>query len=351
MKRGHTRTVACWLPVLGIALALLLAPSSSNGAASDTSLRVTPGSGSYGGQRVTWTGSVGVAGVQQVHLQRRGNPTAAWADVRESTFRTAADGSFSFDFPAPAMNGVYFRVVGETGATPAYLFKTVQQDADVSVTEATPLPSDVALPRGFAVIGEPFSIAVDTARGAAGQTKPVLVGRRATLQFRGDGGWEDLAAGALTTDGTVTFGPYGPGAAPQVAGFYRVVLADWTEDGDRVGWIPSLPLYLRLVHRPQPVATLVAVPTAHDVKLTWSLPVDPERAQIVVARRKGRDSEDPTAAKPANIVATLPGTAGVFVDSDVDAQATYKYAVYTVSADGVYSAVPARVETLTPKAG
>jgi hypothetical protein len=333
-----------------MALVLFLAPSST-GAASDTSLHVTPGSGTYGGQSVTWSGSVGVPGVQQVHLQRRGSPTAAWADVRGSTFRTDADGSFSFDFPAPAMNGVYFRVVGGSGSTPAYLFKTMQQDADISVAEATPLPSDVPLPRGFAVIGEAFSIAVDTARGAAGQTKPVLVGRGATLQIRGAGEWEDLATGALTTDGSVSFGPYGPGAAPQVAGFYRVVLADWTEHGDRVGWIPSLPLYLRLVDRPQPVTTLVAAPTAHSVKLTWSLPVDPERAKVVIARRSGRLSPDPTAAKPANVVATLSAKAADFVDLDVVAQQTYKYAVYAVSADGVYSEVATRVETSTPKAG
>jgi len=348
MRHGYRKAVACWLPVIGLVLALFLAPSST-GAASDASLRVTPGSASYGGQKVTWTGDIGGSGVQQIHLQRRGNPTSAWADVRGATFRTAADGSFSFDFPSPAMNGVYFRVVSANGATPAYLFKTVHQDADVSIAEAVPLPSDVPLPRGFGVIGETFSIAVDTMRGAAGETKPILVGRRATLQVRNAGAWEDLATGALGRDGTVDFGPYGPGAAPQVAGFYRVVLADWTQDGDRVGWIPSLPLYLRLVHRPRPLTALVAVPAAHKVVLTWVGAVDAERTKIVIARRSGRLSVDPTAAKPSQVIATLPATAGAYVDLDVVPQLTYKYAVYAVSADGVYSEVAARVETLTLK--
>lgn len=340
------RAAAGWAAVIALALALLIAPGRS-GAAPAPSLQVTPGSGSYGGQSVTWKGNVGAAGVQRIHLQRRGTPGAAWADVRDSNFTTAADGSFSFRFPSPAMNAVYFRVVSNEGATPAYFFETKHQDAHLSVREATPLPSDVPLPRGFAVIGEPFSIAVDTVQGARGETKPVLAGRRVTLQVRKDGPWADAATGAIGDNGTLSFGPYGPGAAPQVAGFYRVILGDWTKNGDRVGWFPSLPLYLRLVDRPRPVTDLVATSLANSVTLTWKLPSDPERARVVVVRRAGSSSPTPTAAKPSNIVAKLPATAGQYVDLQVLPGATYKYAVYTVSADGVYTALEARTQTTT----
>lgn len=346
MKRRPLMAAACWMPVLAMAIALFLAPSST-GAASETSLRVTPGSGAYGGQRATWSGNVGVPGVQQIHLQRRGTPTSIWSDVPASTFRTNADGSFSFVFPTPAMNSVYFRVVGQNGSTPAHYFTTVHQDADVVVAEALPLPSDVPLPRGFAVLGETFSIAVDTARGASGTRTPVLLGRRATLQIRRDGGWSAVSTGTVGSNGAVRFGPYGPGASPQVAGVYRVVLADWTSGGDRVGWMPSLPLHLRLVNRPRPVTALVAAPAAHQVVLSWALPVDPARAKVVIARRTGRDAPDPTAGKPSHIVATLGAAAGVFVDTNVDPQVAYKYAVYTVSPDGVYSKVAARVATVS----
>lgn len=246
MERRRRRTVASWLAALGMVLAVFLAPSSS-GSAATPSLRVTPGSGTYGGQLLTWNGDIGSPGVQQIHLQRRGSSTAAWADVPASTFRTAADGSFSFDFPAPAMNGVYFRVVSASGATPAHRFDTVHQDAVLTISQSV---AGLSLPTGVAVLGELFSFAVDTIRGAAGDTKPVLAGRRATLQMRTGNRWQDVAVGAIGRDGGVDFGPFGPGAARPVAGVYRVVLADWTQNGDRVGWIPSLPMQLRLVDLP-----------------------------------------------------------------------------------------------------
>lgn len=344
MERAHGRALAGWTAVVGLVVALLLAPSSS-GAGSNPSLEVTPGSGSYGGQRVHWQGNIGSTGVQEVHLQRRGNPTAAWADVPDSTFRTRADGSFDFDFPAPAMNGVYFRVAGARGATPAHRFETVHQDVEVAVVPSDPSAADVPLPRGFAVVGEAYSLVADTTRAAAGERKPVLAGRKVVVQVRRGEVWSDVATGSLGRDGTVDVGRFGPGALPQTDGFHRVVLADWTEDGDRVGWFPSLPLRVRLVHRPRPLGALVAVAAANRVVLTWIAPADEERAAIVVARRSGRDSEDPSAAYPSQVVARLGAAVGTYVDLDVDPGRTYKYAVYAVSDEGVYSAVPVRVQT------
>ena len=39
-------------------------------------------------------------------------PGDQWFAVRGFSGTTAADGSFSFSFPAPAMGGIRFRVVG-----------------------------------------------------------------------------------------------------------------------------------------------------------------------------------------------------------------------------------------------
>ena len=44
------------------------------------SLHVTPGANSYGGQQVVFSGDMG-SGQQRIFLQRRGSPSAAWADV------------------------------------------------------------------------------------------------------------------------------------------------------------------------------------------------------------------------------------------------------------------------------
>ncbi|KAA1419018.1 hypothetical protein F0U44_11180 [Nocardioides humilatus] len=349
MKRSTGSALTAWLGALGVVLALFLAPSSS-GVAARSSLTVVPGSGAYGGQQVTWSGSIGVGGVQQIHLQRRGSPTSDWADVRDSTFTTEPDGSFSFVFPAPAMNGVHFRVVSDAGATPAYLFKTQHQDADLTISEATPRPSDVALPRGFAVTGERYRIAVDTKRGAAGILKPILGGREITLLFHGSGTdeWTEVDSARIGLDGLASFGPYGPGDSPQVPGFYRVVLGEWTQDGDQIGWFPSLPLYLRVVDRPRPVTNLAAAPESHRVVLTWTLSADPRRANIVIARRAGLLAPQPTAAEPSAIVATLPASTDRYTDLDIVARKTYNYAVYSVTADGIYTAAEARIETTTP---
>ena len=172
-KRRLMPAVLCWLPLVGLVVVLFVAPSSS-GAAGDPSLRVTPGSGSYGGQSVTWSGNIGLPGAQSIHLQRRGTPTSDWADVPDSTFRTESDGSFQFQFPAPAMNAVYFRVVGANGSTPAYQFKTKHQDADLTVAEESPRPSE-SPSAGFAVLGDGFEPDV---HGLPPETAADYAGRR-----------------------------------------------------------------------------------------------------------------------------------------------------------------------------
>lgn len=83
--------------------------------------------------------------------------------------------------------------------------------------------------------------------------------------------------------------------------------------------------------------------------LNWDLaPVDPERHRIVIARTAGAGAPPPSAGNPGQILATIPGGSTSYTDSTVTSL-TYKYAIYTVSKDGVYTAAPERLTTTTAK--
>ena len=241
-KRSARAALVCWLPVVAVVAAVFVAPSSTV-AAGGAVLQVRPGADTYGGEQLTFSGNIGVRERRAIHLQRRDNATAAWADVPDPragprkgkvvTEHTKADGSFSFNFPSPAMNGCYFRVVSGRYATPQHQFMTVLQDAEMSLV-------------GAATINAPFKLAVDTVRVLSGKpTKPILAGRTVTLQQRDDAGeWRPVATGAtgqIGRDGQVAFVQTvsTPGTV-----VYRVRLESWTADGDRIGWFPSLPLYV-----------------------------------------------------------------------------------------------------------
>jgi hypothetical protein len=333
--------------------ALFIVPSSNGEGRAAGSLNVTPRANTYGGQQITFSGDMG-SGIQRVRLERRDRLGSPWGTVTDPrtgkpfSRLTKANGTFSFDFPAPAMNGTYFRVASGKAVTRAHQFATVHQDADISLIEV--YPSDVPLPRGFAVANESFRIAVDTAdHDRFGKpTKPILVGRRVDLQVRVGDGWNGIGTATVRNDGWLNFGtdvrPVVTGSTPEV---YRVVMDDWTEDGDRVGWMPSVPFYLEVVHRPDSVRNLDSTETASSVKLSWDLPADPERARIVIARTAGSGAPPPTAGKPGHLLATIAGGATSYTDNAVSSSWTYKYAVYTVSDDGVYTSVPERLTTMT----
>ena len=334
-------------------VALFFAPTSQ-GAAQRASLDVTPGGNQYGGTSAHWEGNLNTSGEQRVWLQRRGTPTSAWADVPDSLYvdTTNAAGHFSFDFPTPAMNSVYFRVKSRNGESPAHLFTSKHQEADLSLIELSPadapLPQGVAV--GVAVDGEPIEMLVDT-RGADKESRPILQGRDVTLQRRvvtgGDVSWDFVASGDVGNDGKLRF-RFGPGGLPQETGDYRVRLESWTQGGDRVGWYPSFPYDLRVVDRPDPVQRLSTAATSSSVKLSWVLPSGPVD-RIVIAR-----SAYAAPTLPRDVIKDdLSGTATSYGDGSVSPGWTYKYAVYTVSRDGVYTRVPATttVTTPDPKAG
>ncbi len=350
-RHGVLTTALCWLPVTAVIVALFAVPSSNGAGSAKAALNVTPGANSYGGQKVVFSGDMG-SGQQRIFLQRRGTPSSAWASVidprtgKTHSRLTNRDGSFSFDFPAPAMNFVYFRVHSKTSDTPAHLFKSKHQDADISVIEST--PADVPLPRGFAVVGEAFWIGVDTAdHDRSGKpTKPILAGRNVILQVREAGVWKNAGETAsVGRDGKLVYAAQQRRSVTRAPEVYRVVMDDWTGDGDRVGWFPSVPFYLGVVNRPEPVKKLVATATSSLVSLTWDLPGGSIQ-RIAIARRAGA-GEPPTA--PRQVIKELPGTATSFDDSTVAPGYLYQYAVYTVSPDGVYTRLASRADARTPK--
>jgi len=344
-----------WVPIMGLVVALFVAPSST-GAAARASLDVSPDNGAYGGQLLTFSGAVG-PGNQPIWLQRRGESGAAWADVPDSIpkpWTTGPDGKFKFTFHAPAMNAVQFRVVSRTAETPSHTFSAEHQDADVLVREKNPAsvqwPGQTVLeplPRGYAVDGESYEIRVDTVNRANEDKKPVLPGRGVRLELRQPSNtWAVQDTGALDNNtGLADF----PSSQASVDGVYRAVLEDWTKNGDNVGWFASLPFYLKIIDRPLPVAGLtVAATTPTSVKLQWTLLPDPNRRSIVVVRGFG-GGDEPTWAAPKFLTRSIAGTSTQFVDKqDILANRKYRYAVYTVSKDGVYSRVAERTDAQTP---
>ncbi|MDZ5621581.1 hypothetical protein [Nocardioides bizhenqiangii] len=353
-RGGVLAKLLCWAPVTAVVVALFAMPSST-GAARLGSLTVTPGGNTYGGQSVRFHGDMG-NGEQRIFLQRRGCPTCIWSEVvdprdgRPFSILTQANGEFDFMFPAPAMNAVYVRLHSRQADTDAHQFKTVHQDADVFLDELA--PADVPLPRGFAVVGEAYDLRIDTVRVPSGPKRPALAGRRVELQQRDESTheWTFVAQGQLGPEGLAAFSNRSP--VLDDSGVYRTVLGDWTQGGDDIGWFPSLPFHVEVVRRPDPVTGLVATDvTTSSIRLSWNLPADPERRRIVIARTS---FGDPNASNPSHVIATIDGEAKTYLDDhQINPSASYNYAVYTRSADGVYTRLSTdeSVRTPDPKRG
>ncbi len=230
-RRSRLTSVVLWVPVSAIVAVLFLVPSSTD-AAAPVPLSVTPGGKTTGGQLLTFSGDMG-SGSQRIYLERRGNPTAAWARVVDPrtgeyfSMLTQGDGSFSFDFPAPAMNACFFRLVSSGHETEAHQFDSVFQDVEVKGSTT-------------ATVGVPYVLTGDTVLRSQ-DNRPVFPGRAAALQVRdGSGEWVTVANGTVGFDGKITdFAPLTTNAPATVV--YRIRLADWQQNGDDIGWFPSLP--------------------------------------------------------------------------------------------------------------
>ena len=180
-------------------------------------------------------------------------PGDRWFAVRGFSGTTAADGSFCFSFPAPAMSGIRFRVVGKGGVVdPAG--EPPRQGAGPDDVGRRRGP-DRAAPSGRPSPGCPSRIAVDTTPSLFRRPEtlglPVFAGRTLTLQRRVDGDtWETLGTSTVQADGMGYF-PGVTAAAGTVV--YRVRQEDVVSGANRIGWMQTLP-DVRDRARPRPGA-------------------------------------------------------------------------------------------------
>lgn len=234
-----------WLPVGAIVAALFLVPSGSDAAARAGSLTVTPydhyvpgqPGKTTGGQLLHISGDIGNGSVK-LFMERRGNTTSPWARVPDPrtgadfSITTDSDGSFEFDFPAPAMNNPYFRLAGGGVATEHHQFHSVFQDVEVK-GQAT------------VSVGSPLLLTGDT-KLRPQDHRPIFPGRGAALQVRnGSGEWETVRSGTVDAGGQISFAAIVPAVAGTVA--YRIRLDDWQQGGDDIGWYPSHPFSVTVV--------------------------------------------------------------------------------------------------------
>ncbi|CAN5435844.1 hypothetical protein BH18ACT8_BH18ACT8_09640 [soil metagenome] len=259
-RRLRTWITAC-LPILGLIL-MAAAPSGASTRSGDARLTVSPGT-YVAGQRVIFQGSLGRTGERRITLQLTMNrPGDEWTDIDGFSARTKADGSFRFAYPAPGMFGIRYRVVSRRLTTPAWTFDARSQDLVLHVVSG-----NSALNGGQVLAGVPFVINVDTTPILSRRPDlppPIFPGRTLTLQRRVDGyRWKTL-------DRTVT-DQLGMGKFVAVANrpghvVYRVRQESWTKHGNKVGWFPSFPTYVRVLEsssanlampepEPQPTAT------------------------------------------------------------------------------------------------
>lgn len=285
----HLRT-ALALSVGALALTTL-APAAASPQAPAAQVAQRPQGGSLaiapatyvGGQAVTFTGSLGVAGARRITLQQHMNrPGDRWFAVRGFTGTTAADGSFSFAFPAPAMFGIRYRVVAKGVTTPPVAFNAKGQDLTMWVAGED--PAQESRP-GRAVAGQPFTIAVDTTpslfRRPETQGLPVFTGRPLTLQRRIDGdSWESLATSTVLADGMGYF----PGVTAEAGTVvYRVRQEDITSGANRIGWMQTFPAYVTVA---EPGAARAAAPRSRPVPA----------APTAIAPRRGSGAASATAS-------------------------------------------------------
>lgn len=337
------RAGAAWLPVLALLLVTLASPSPTSARAQGR-LDVSPGR-YYAGQSLTWTGDLGVAGKRTIRLQRNlGRAGDAWEDVEGFRSSSRADGSFSFSFPGPGMRNVSYRVVADGAVTQPVSFTPRFQEVVLGAD-----PTGRCAPDGLAVAGEEVRLEVDTAPPAVGPNDPFpLPGRELTLQRRVQTDqWDPVATGAAGDNGLESF-PLTLGTTGEVV--YRVRMERWTTGGDDVGWFPSFPTYVDVVARPAPATALAAGDvTQTSATLTWSLPADASRTEVVVTRLPGGTA--PTQpGQPGAASYELPAGRTAFTDSSLQPSTEYTWAVFTRNGHGVCDddAPAASATTLDP---
>ncbi len=224
------------------------------------SLSTTPGT-YVGGQALTFSGRLAVPGVRRITLELHMNrPGDSWFAVRDFSAETAADGSFRFQFQAPSMFGIRYRVVSGNIATTPVRFNAKAQDLTMWVAGEDPAQEGDP---GQAVANVPFTIAVDTTPSLIRRPEtiglPVFAGRGLTLQRRLDGeSWETLATSNVGADG---LGYFSGVTAPAGTVVYRVVQDEMLSGADRIGWMQTFPTYVTVLAQPSP--RTMASPSAY----------------------------------------------------------------------------------------
>jgi len=262
--------------------------SSAARQARGSSLAVSPRA-YVGGQAVTFTGSLGVSGVRKISLQQHMNrPGDRWFPVRGFSGRTTSKGGFTFDFQAPAMFGIRYRVVSGKIATAPVTLNAKAQDLTMWVAG-----QDLASERdpGLPVAGVPFTIAVDTTPSLFRRPEtiglPVFAGRGLTLQRRIDGDtWESIGRSNVGVDGLGFF----PGVTAAVGTVvYRVVADDIATGANRIGWIQTFPTY---------VEVLATAPVPPETDRTDEAVATPRRAPVLArpSARRGAGAASATAS-------------------------------------------------------
>ena len=235
--RRIVRMLVAVLTVLGLLTLGVPAASTSPAAAkARASLQVTP-KVYTGGQNLTFAGSLGVRGkrtiTMQFHQHRSGD---VWENVDYFKARTNAQGKFRFNFPAPTMYGVSWRVVSGRHKTPAHTFKARSQELELTAGGDNRV-----------VAGQSFPIVVDTSPGNTGpaQLPPIIIpGRKVVLQQRVDKTqWQVIGESVVDSSGLARFKRTETSPGNVV---YRAVQMDWTRDGNQIGWYPSFPTYVEV---------------------------------------------------------------------------------------------------------
>ncbi len=206
------------------------APAAASAAARGrTRLKVSPRV-YVGGQKLTFSGSVGGRGRQRIGMQvDMGRPGDTWTRIRDFRGRTRPDGSFRFTYPAPGGFNTRFRVYSKHRATPGHRFFARSQESTLTFRPARP------------VANRDFQVTVDTTP-TVGQRPdlppPAFPGRTVALQKRAQGGtWKTVRTGRTDRRGLVSFTLREP--AGRYA--YRARQGDETRNGNEIGWHPSFP--------------------------------------------------------------------------------------------------------------
>ncbi len=252
MPKRAWRVCAVLCLLIGSLLAgLTPAASGAPERRAPASLTITPDENYVGGQALVFSGNIGASGERRVHLEvNQGYAGAPWGPIDGFSTMTEPDGDFRFTYPAPAMMGIRYRVASGDLATPGWTFEARAQDLTVT-------------PVGTPAAGVPFELLVDTTPSLARRPDTIglkpIPGRTLRLQEQvTPTKWKDLDTTEVGATGLAKFTVTESAGGVHV---YRVVMANWFEGENKIGWFPSFPTYVNVKGLPRHKAPTGTVDT------------------------------------------------------------------------------------------